>query len=194
MLLLLHAVLLHIYVLHLFLYFFGTVIPTHILPHLIEMFLLLFHWVYSLANSMLFACVRAPPHFAACGHVKHVGNTRKWRSTTQKCQYIVAVFIQEGTYKDSFGERHCAQEQKPFGTKIKVDTGTKLVQKKKKKRNYGIVPPLRVLSCIDMCLKRLIAAALEALYLLRYNERVSAVPTQRLSGFYTGFLGGWGGG
>ena len=41
---------------------------------------------YSLANTMLFAFVRAPPHFAARGHVVCTCvTTRKWRSTTRKC-------------------------------------------------------------------------------------------------------------
>ena len=46
----------------------------------------LFHWffvAYSLANTMLLAFVRAPPHFASRGHVVCTCViTRKWHSTT----------------------------------------------------------------------------------------------------------------
>ena len=44
---------------------FGTIIPT-------SFNILMLYWfffVYSLANTMLFACV-SPTHFTACGHMK----------------------------------------------------------------------------------------------------------------------------
>ena len=61
-------VLLHIYTALVSL-FFGTVIPT---SFLLEMFILLFavYTDYSLGNTMLYAFVQAPPHFAVRGHVK----------------------------------------------------------------------------------------------------------------------------
>ena len=121
MLLLLHALtpcLLHIYCPHplscciytaLVSLPFGTVISTSF-NILMERFLL-----PCFTGLLLYACsfafVRAPPHFATHGHVKCTWViTRKWCSTTWKCQYIVALLVQEGPCKDSTGKRHCTWE------------------------------------------------------------------------------------
>ena len=67
---------------------FGTVIPTSF-NILMEMFLLPCFTGFSLHTACKYnalASVRAPPHFAARGHVVCTCViTRKWRSTTRKC-------------------------------------------------------------------------------------------------------------
>ena len=114
MLILLHALILCFvayilpYILHLDSLPFGTVIPTP-LNILMEMLLLpcftFFFVVYSLANTMLIALVRAPPRPFCCSWSceTQVGNNEE--------MLVYRSFTCPGMVLQGFvGERHCAQE------------------------------------------------------------------------------------
>ena len=99
---------------------FGTVMPTSF-NILMEMFLtFLFHFTSSLVCE---------PHPFCCSwsYETHVNNNEgNGVQLHRSDQYIVALLIQEGPYKDFAGERHC-----PL---IKVNTCTNFVLDRLKNR------------------------------------------------------------
>ena len=69
----------------------------------------LFHWffvVYSLATTILFCVCKPHPFRCSWSCETHVGNNVEM--VFNYTEVLVALLIQEGSYKDSIGERHCA--------------------------------------------------------------------------------------
>ena len=93
---------------------------------------------------MLFALVRAPPHFAARGHVVCTCViTRKWRSTTRSASTFLLFLFEKDPRKILIAKDHARERNKPFYAKTKANAFAnfevgRLIKKKKKMEKSAV--------------------------------------------------------